>query len=186
MQAALRENHRRRDKLALFWALYSIFKKEFWIGGACRGLADVLLVLLPYTLKYLIQFATDSYIANLPNKDGPPLWHGMAYLAGIVAMLTLQTFAHNHYMHLLGAIGGQSRAILTSAIFNKSMRVMGRKKTSTGVDRKRNNKPSKKEPEKKQDENWSASDLTGLLSVDCARIAVSVNSTTPQLPEDRA
>ena len=174
MQAALRDNQRRGDKLALFWALYGIFKKEFWIGGACRGLADVLLVILPYTLRYLIQFATDSYVAHRSNKDGPPVWHGIAYLAGIITMLTLQTFAHNHYMYLLGVIGGQSRAILTSAIFDKSMRVMGRKAAY---------KPSEKASKTKGDDDWSTGNLTGLLSVDCARIGVRISSSQSHLLE---
>ena len=102
VQDAFKVNCQRGDKFALFWALYGVFSREFWIGGVCRGLADVLLVTTPYTLRYLIQFAIDSYVANLADKDGPPIWHGIAYLAGIVAMLAIQTFAHNHYMYLLG------------------------------------------------------------------------------------
>ncbi|KAI4113858.1 MAG: hypothetical protein LQ345_005249, partial [Seirophora villosa] len=174
---ALRANHQRGDRSALFWALYGVFKREFWIGGLCRGVADVLLVTLPYTLRYLIQFAMDSYQANLAHKDGPPMWQGVAYLAGIVTMLAIQTLAHNHYMYVLGVIGGQSRAVLTSAIFDKSMRVIGRgragaeeKEKPAGQDPAKKKKKSKS-CQKKAKDDLSTGHLTGLLSVDCARIA---------------
>ncbi|KAL8962635.1 MAG: hypothetical protein Q9193_000983 [Seirophora villosa] len=148
---ALQANHQRGDRSALFWALYGVFKREFWIGGLCRGVADVLLVTLPYTLRYLIQFAMDSYQANLAYKDGPPMWHGVAYLAGIVTMLAIQTLAHNHYMYMLGVIGGQSRAVLTSAIFDKSMRVIGRGRA--GAEEKE--KPAGQDPAKKKKKSKS-------------------------------
>lgn len=161
----------------MFWALYGAFKREFWIGGLCRGVADVLLVTLPYTLRYLIQFAMDSYEANIAHQNSPPIWHGIAYLAGIVAMLAIQTLAHNHYMYLLGVVGGQSRAVLTAAIFDKSVRVIGRvrvakedKENSASQDAAKKKKNNKSPKEKAKDDR-STGHLTGLLSVDCARIA---------------
>lgn len=189
MQEVFKEKHKGGDKFALFWALYRVFRTDFLIGGICRGIADVLLVIIPYTLRYLIQFAIDSYVAGLTHKNGPPLWHGIAYLAGIVVMLAIQTFCHNHYMFLLGVIGGQARAVLTSAIFDKSMRVMGRNKVTeieehewddeeestskhSAEKKTRNKKKSKAQKKKKEKkEEWSTGHLTGLLSVDCARIA---------------
>lgn len=105
----------------------------------------------------------DSYQANMTHRVGPPMWHGIAYLAGIVTMLAIQTLAHNHYMYLLGVIGGQSRAVLTSAIFDKSLKVMGRGQAVASEDK---NKSSRKKAE-----DFSTGHLTALLSVDCARIA---------------
>lgn len=141
------------------------------IGGICRGLADILLVVTPYTLRYLIQFVMDSWVAGQAHRDGPPVWHGIAYLAGIIAMLTIQTFAHNHYMYLLGVIGGQSRAVLTSAIFDKSMRVMGRGRAAAVEDHTSVSDTPKKASNEEEKEDWSTGQLTSLLSVDCARIA---------------
>ncbi|KAL8919696.1 MAG: hypothetical protein Q9208_006649 [Pyrenodesmia sp. 3 TL-2023] len=126
IQDIFQANRQRGDRFALVWALYRAFKRDFWIGGLCRGVADVLFVTVPYTLRYLIQYVMDSYEANMAHRVGPPMWHGIAYLAGIVTILAIQIPAHNHYMYLLGVIGGQSRAVLTSVIFDKSMRVMGR------------------------------------------------------------
>ncbi|ORY13587.1 hypothetical protein BCR34DRAFT_599760 [Clohesyomyces aquaticus] len=175
VQEIFKSNVQKRYKFALFWALYEVFKKEFWIGGICRGLADVLLVTTPYTLRYLIQFAIDSYTAHHTNREGPPLWHGLAYLIGIIAMLIIQSFTHNHYMYLLGVIGGQARAVLTAAIFDKAMKVMGKgvpveheDSDQDGYGETKNGKPP---VEGKHNEDWSASQLTGFLSVDCSRIA---------------
>ncbi len=137
----------------------------------------MLLVITPYTLRYLIQFVMDSWVAGLADQDGPPIWHGIAYLTGIIVMLTIQTFAHNHYMYLLGVIGGQSRAVLTSAIFDKSMRVIGRG-TAAAVDNQASDDDAPKQSSKEEKkEDWSTGHLTGLLSVDCARIAQAASGT---------
>jgi len=140
--------------------------------------ADVLLVVTPYTLRYLIQFAIDSYVANATDHDGPPLWHGIAYLAGIVAMLIIQSFAHNHYMFMLGVIGGQCRAVLVSAIFEKSMRVMGRgNANAAGKESGINEKSSESTSgQNKGDEVWSSGQLTSFLSVDCARVGQTASA----------
>ena len=170
-QDAFKANCIRGDKFALFWALYGVFKKEFLIGGVCRGLADILLVVTPYSLRYLIQFVMDSWAAGHAHRDGPPVWHGIAFLAGIITMLTIQTFAHNHYMYLLGVIGGQSRAVLTSVIFDKSMRVMGRGRAAAMEDQASVSDAPNKADKEEEKEDWSSGQLTGLLSVDCARIS---------------
>jgi ATP-binding cassette subfamily C (CFTR/MRP) protein 1 len=173
VQRSFDQNIQAGYKHALFWALYEAFKREFWIGGICRGIADILLVITPYTLRYLIQFSMDAYVAHLSNEPGPPLWHGIAYLCGILAMLVIQSLTHNHYMYLLGVIGGQSRAIMTSAIFNKSVRVLDKGKpldqdTTYGKDSKRSQEP--------EHENYTTSLLAGFLSSDCARIAQTASA----------
>lgn len=141
------------------------------IGGVCRGLADVLLVLTPYTLRYLIKFAEDSFVAGREHTVGPPVLHGIGYLAAVIVMLSIQTLTHNYFWYLLGVIGGESRAVLTAAIFDKAMRVEGRGRAakvkgqqSKGINVKHNNKSE-------ETEDSSTAHLTNLLSVDCARVA---------------
>ncbi|KAF2820855.1 P-loop containing nucleoside triphosphate hydrolase protein [Ophiobolus disseminans] len=167
VQNSFDNNIRTGRKHALFWALYGVFKKEFWMGGICRGMADILLVVTPYTLRYLIQFSMDAYVAHLSNKPGPPLWHGIAYLSGIITMLVIQSLTHNHYMYLLGVIGGQSRAILTSAIFNKSVRVLEK------------GKPLERDGQEGQEtdnEDYTSSLVAGFISFDCARISQTASA----------
>jgi ATP-binding cassette subfamily C (CFTR/MRP) protein 1 len=173
VQSSLDRNIQARYKHALFWALYEVFKKQFWIGGICRGIADILLVITPYTLRYLIQFSVDAYVAHLNNKPGPPLWHGVAYLCSIIAMLVVQSLTHNHYMYLLGVIGGQSRAIMTSAIFNKSVRVLDKGKP---LDQDAQYERGGQATQETDHEDYTASVLTGFLSSDCARIAQTASA----------
>lgn len=141
------------------------------IGGLCRGLADVLLVLTPYTLRYLIKFAEDSYVAGREGTKGPPVGQGIAYLAAVIIMLSIQTLAHNYFWYLLGVIGGESRAVLTAAIFDKAMRVEGRGRAATVKSQQPNGKNVKHNNRSETIEDSSTGHLTNLLSVDCARVA---------------
>ena len=148
-----------------------MFKREFIIGGVCRGLADVLLVLTPYTLRYLIKFAVDSYVAGREHRRGPPVEHGIGYLAAVIVMLSIQTLAHNYYWYLLGIIGGESRAVLTAAIFDKATRVEGRGRAAMITGQQPNENKSKHNNRAEDIEDLSTGHLTNLLSVDCARVA---------------
>lgn len=177
VQSRLASNIERGDKYPLWWALYDAFRREFWIGGACRCVADVLLVAAPYTLRYLIQFVADSYQANRQGVPGPPLSHGIAFLAGIAVMLAIQTLANNHFMFRLGVIGGQARAVLVSSIFDKALRIEGRggvppsteptDDDAAGGKSGRNGRSGKG---KAAASDHSLGRLTNFLSVDCARI----------------
>ena len=167
VQEAFQRNSKSGNKSALFSALYSVFKRDFLIGGVCRGLADILLVLTPYTLRYLIKFAEQSYVAGREGTKGPPVSHGIAYLAAVIIMLSIQTLAHNYYWYLLGVIGGESRAVLTAAIFDKAMRVEGRRRGEIV----NGQQPNKNNVKSEDVEHSSTGHLTNLLSVDCARVA---------------
>ena len=171
VQEAFQRNCKSGNKSALVSALFSVFKKEFVIGGVCRGLADVLLVLTPYTLRYVIKFAEDSYVAGREHTKGPSVWQGIAYLAAVIIMLSVQTLAHNYYWYLLGVIGGESRAVLTAAIFDKAMRVEGRGRAATVKTQKPNGINVKHNKRSEDTEDSSTGHLTNLLSVDCARVA---------------
>ncbi|RYP20942.1 hypothetical protein DL765_002479 [Monosporascus sp. GIB2] len=181
-------NQERGDKFPLWWALYDTFKREFWIAGVCRGLADILLVTTPYTLRFLIQHVMDSYQAGLEGLPVPPLAHGIGLLVGVAAMLLIQTLAHNQFMFLMGVIGGQSRSMLVSAIFGKSMHTRGRGSSApgTGTQGVKEAPGSAVSAESNQKDSSTADDptthkrldakehsighLTNFMSVDCNRI----------------
>lgn len=115
-------------KAPLFWALYGTFKAEFLLGGLCRFISDLFVVGSPYTLRYLIQFAIDSYIAKIEGVATPPVTHGYGLVIGIVFMQIVQSFCTNHFFYNGQMVGGQTRAVLITAIFNKSMKISGRAK----------------------------------------------------------
>ncbi|KAE8392337.1 P-loop containing nucleoside triphosphate hydrolase protein [Aspergillus alliaceus] len=187
VQHAFASRRQRGETSPLFWALYDTFKRDFWIGGACRVVADVLLVITPYTLRYLIQFAIDSYIADHLDEPGPPISQGIGLLIGIVAMLILQSLAHNTYMWRLGLVGGRIRAVLITSIFEKSVRVLGRARKSAIRQEDAHGQPyeqDRKQSRENNNQDFSTGYITQLLTVDSARIdkvasAVHIVWTSP-------
>jgi hypothetical protein len=169
------------EKNPLWGALFSAFRNEFYIGGVCRGIADCLLVMVPFLSRYLIQFTIDSYVARFSDKAGPPVTEGIAYLAGLVVMLTAQSLAHNHYMYLMSVIGGRARAVLCSSIFEKSGNIQEKtdELQSLASDPSGNEKPSlSKQPrtKKEADQDHTPGHIVNLISVDCSRIAQTVSA----------
>ncbi|KAI9845483.1 MAG: hypothetical protein M1837_004821 [Sclerophora amabilis] len=120
----------RGDRYPLLWAMHETFRVEFWIGGLCRLSADILQVVAPYTLRYLISFATQAYAAERTpgGPPGPNIGRGIGLVLGITAMQVLQSLGTNHFMYRGMMIGGQSRAVLISVIFEKGMNLSGRAK----------------------------------------------------------
>lgn len=126
---------------------------------------------MPFVSRYLIQFVIDSYIAHLRAETGPPVAHGIGYLAAMVIMLAIQSFAHNHYMYLMAVMGGRTRAILVSSIFEKSANVRGLA----------NSDPAAKIQKKKtapddRDRYHLSGHIINLVTVHCGRIDKTVSA----------
>ncbi|KAI1493696.1 P-loop containing nucleoside triphosphate hydrolase protein [Biscogniauxia mediterranea] len=171
VNAAFKAKRNRDDKFPLFWSLYDLFKREFWVAGCFRLAADVLLVSIPYTLRYFIQFIADSYQADLADASVPSLWHGITLLAGIVAMQSLQSFFHNHFSYRIATIGSQCRAIVISALFDKSVRNLGRGNVSSAEDLRRPTDMGLKEKAlSSPEESYTIGRVTSLMSVDSSRV----------------
>lgn len=126
VSAAFKKGVEAGYKAPLFWALYSTFKAEFLFGGLCRLISDLFVVGSPYTLRYLIQFALESYYASFEGIEPPPVSHGYGLVFGIICMQVVQSFCTNHFFYNGHMVGGQTRAVLITAIFNKSLRISGR------------------------------------------------------------
>ncbi|KAI0484814.1 P-loop containing nucleoside triphosphate hydrolase protein [Xylariaceae sp. FL0804] len=176
-------------------AIYETFKTKFWIAGVCRLFGDLLLVGTPYTLRYLIEWVLECYYANQQKVTPPPLWHGIAFLAGIICMQMSQSLLQNHYSYMVGTIGGQSRAVLISAIFDKSVKILGqagtaavqaeveeaenekkKKKPKKGKGKGKDKKNKKKKAQEEEDEGYTISRVTNLLTVDTSRIDVAAGA----------
>lgn len=128
LEASFRRRVSRGEKNPLVWAMYETFKFEFLLGGACSLIASILQVLTPFTLRYLIAFATDAYIAKFRGTAGPKIGHGIGLVIGITLMQMIQSMAINHYIYRGQVVGAQARGMLTSIIFEKAMRISGRAK----------------------------------------------------------
>jgi ABC-type multidrug transport system fused ATPase/permease subunit len=118
----------RGDKYPLLFAMHETFKTEFWIGGMCQFFSNILQVISPFTLRYLIQFAEDAYIAQYSGQPVPAIGKGLGLVFGILFMQMCQSLGTNHFIYRGMLVGGQSRAVLISVIFEKAMKISGRAK----------------------------------------------------------
>jgi hypothetical protein len=128
----MRDSFKRRvaagEKYPLLWAINETFFWEFWLGGLCSLISAVLQVMSPFTLRYLIQFATNAYIASVRGGPPPHIGEGIGLVLGVTAMQMCQSLATNHFIYRGMVIGGMARGSLISLIYEKSMVISGRAK----------------------------------------------------------
>ena len=128
LKASFQKRVARGDKYPLLFAMHETFQVEFWIGGTCQFFANIFQVISPFTLRYLIQFATDAYIAQKEHKPAPHIGRGLGLVFGVTFMQMCQSLGTNHFIYRGMMVGGECRAVLISMIFEKSMRISGRAK----------------------------------------------------------
>ncbi|QUC18541.1 uncharacterized protein UV8b_02782 [Ustilaginoidea virens] len=131
----LKESFQRRvkngEKKPLLWALVETFRIEIWLGGSCALFTSIIQVVNPFTLRYLIRFATDAYVASVNNEPAPPIKNGVGLAIGIAAMQVLQALGTSQFFFRGMMIGGQSRAVLMGLIYEKAMVISGRARAGT-------------------------------------------------------
>ena len=120
--------HERGDKRPLIGALYDVIKVEFIVGGACQFVSSIVQVISPFLLKYLIAFAAKAWEASHGIGKAPPISHGIGIVLGIFFLMIVQTTCTNQFIYRGMINGGQCRAMLMAAIFDKAMRLSGRAK----------------------------------------------------------
>ena len=128
LSASFRRRVARGDKYPLLWAMHETFKFEFWLGGICQLFSSIFQVLSPFTLRYLIAFATDAYEAQAHHTSAPQISKGIGLVLGITAMQILQSLGTNHFIYRGQMVGAQSRGTLITVIFEKAMKISGRAK----------------------------------------------------------
>jgi ATP-binding cassette, subfamily C (CFTR/MRP), member 1 len=132
------------ERYPLIMAMHETFKGEFWFGGICQLSSSIFQVLSPFTTRFLIQFAGDAYNAQRSGSPAPNIGKGIGIVIGITFMQMCQSLGTNQFIYHGMMVGGQARAVLINAVFDKSMRISGRAKaggravgdeqTSNGVD----------------------------------------------------
>ena len=128
LNAAFQRRLGQGDKYPLLWSLYETFKFEFWLGGLCQLMSSVVQVMAPFTLRYLIAFAEDAYIAQQTHTPSPRIANGIGLVIGISLMQMLQSMGTNHFIYRGQMVGAQSRGVLITVIFEKAMKISGRAK----------------------------------------------------------
>jgi ATP-binding cassette, subfamily C (CFTR/MRP), member 1 len=185
---------KRNDTQPLLRALYSCFKAEFWIGGLCQFTSIILLATSPFILRYIIDFASHAYEAQRTKSKSPSIGEGIAYVLTITAMQVFQSLATNHVLYRGMMVGGQTRAVLIAAIFDKALKTPGRVRPShfgahsgrmlaTGSNVRARSTKIQNGPEP-HDAGWSNGRVVNLMSTDTARIdqAISVIHLVWALP----
>ncbi|KAE8310119.1 P-loop containing nucleoside triphosphate hydrolase protein [Aspergillus transmontanensis] len=114
------------EKRPLAWALYDTLKIGLCIGILCQVLSMCLLVLAPFVVRRLIEFAMDAYTSQHNNLPGPSLGKGMGLVIGLVTMQLVQSLSSNQAFYQSLIAGGQLKAVLTPKMFSKAMRLSGR------------------------------------------------------------
>jgi ATP-binding cassette, subfamily C (CFTR/MRP), member 1 len=116
----------RGERNPLIWALHDTFKHEFWLGGMCNLFSSIFQVFSPFMTRYLIAFAGEAYIAQKRGIPGPNIGHGIGLVLGITFMQICQSAGTNHFIYRGMMVGGEARAALINAIFEKSLRISSR------------------------------------------------------------
>ncbi|KAL3428313.1 ABC transporter family protein [Phlyctema vagabunda] len=128
LQTSFKKRVARGDKYPLLFAMEETFRNEFWLGGICQFFANIFQVISPFTLRYLIQFAEDAYNAQHTDRPAPHIGKGIGLVIGITFMQMCQSLGTNQFIYHGMMVGGQSRAVLISVIFEKAMVISGRAK----------------------------------------------------------
>lgn len=171
-------------------ALYDSFFFEFWLGGFCAFISNMLQVLAPFTLRYLIRFASEAYYAHVQHQAPPHIRDGIGLAIGITAMKVIGSLCISHFLYRGMMLGGQSRGVLIGMIYEKSMIISGRAKAGTSKDPltpgeggsqekpvadKSDAKKSKKDKKGEKsgelgETGWANGRIINLMSVDTYRI----------------
>ncbi|RDA88362.1 hypothetical protein CP532_5604 [Ophiocordyceps camponoti-leonardi (nom. inval.)] len=167
----------------LLWALHETLFLEFWLGGLYALVGFLPQVLAPFTLRYLIQFAADAYQAHVTDRPSPPVGRGIGLVLGITAMQVLQSVCINHFIYSGMMMGGESRGLLISLIYEKAMVISGRARAGDvrtpdgrpddAADEPRQevgSKSKKKGKGVKDGIGWANGRIVNLMSVDTYRV----------------
>ena len=137
----------RGERYPLFFAMHETFKFEFWLGGICQLVSSIAQVMAPFTLRYLISFATRAYFAQQTRSPAPNIGQGIGLVIGISCMQMLQSMCTHHFIYRGQTVGGQSRAVLITLIFEKAMKISGRAKAGGKAIEDEDQKALKQKPD---------------------------------------
>ncbi|PHH65007.1 hypothetical protein CDD81_3644 [Ophiocordyceps australis] len=174
------------QRYPLLRALHESFLFEFWLGGFCALIGTLPQVLAPFTLRYLIQFATDANQARESSTMSPSIGRGVGLAIGITAMQVVQSICISHFIYRGMMLGGQSRGVLIGMIYEKSMVVSARARAGDGnrslltetkteaappaaLKSKRNKRDAEIQAQK-NGAGWPNGRVVNLMSVDTYRI----------------
>ena len=134
---------RKQPSLAL--AINDSVKWWFWSGGLLKVVADTAqgtsplivkvgslrLLLHPFSslltqvpvIQYLIEFATDSYVAHREGLPTPGVGRGMALTVALIILRLFNSLCQQHFLYRSTSSGVLIRGGLITAIYSRSLRL---------------------------------------------------------------
>ncbi|KAK8021735.1 multidrug resistance-associated protein 2 [Apiospora arundinis] len=176
---ALREREQKGGKATthrLIFTTHDVFKREFWTGGVWLLVACLCQVFIPFTLRFLLNYVSAAYdYRNEPDsqvEQKPGIGKGLALVVGMLALQLLQSVSTNQYIYYGFMIGGQTRALLISVLFNKSLNLSleARAGSSKPPANDEDKNASKANGRDSASDGYSNSHLLTMMSSDVARI----------------
>eukprot|EP00051_Salpingoeca_urceolata_P006609 m.87350 g.87350 ORF g.87350 m.87350 type:complete len:1483 (+) comp14906_c0_seq3:85-4533(+) len=112
-------------KPSMLRAMRRSFGGPFFMAAVFKASQDTLAFVAPQLLKHLMKFVQD------PDA---PVWHGYFLAAGMLLAALFQSIFLHQYFHRAFATGMRLRSSLTSAVYNKSLRLSmaSRQEATTG------------------------------------------------------
>ncbi|KIM34225.1 hypothetical protein M408DRAFT_303315 [Serendipita vermifera MAFF 305830] len=107
---------------AVFW--------WFWIGGFMKLFGDVAQMTSPLLVKEIIKFAQRSYAAYLAGTEAPPIGVGVGLSFALFIQQTVGSWALHHSFYRGSTSGVLLRGGLISAIFDRSLILTSRARTT--------------------------------------------------------
>jgi ATP-binding cassette subfamily C (CFTR/MRP) protein 1 len=114
-------------------AIYLTFKFELILGGVAAFLSNMVQVMIPLVVKYIIYYANDLWNAQKLGTPRPPIGRGIGLVVCIMIMQILGSIGSNHFFYRGMMVGGQARSALISIIFDKAMTISGRAKAGGNI-----------------------------------------------------
>nr|RBQ85865.1 hypothetical protein FVER53263_03149 [Fusarium verticillioides] len=169
LDTAFRKRVLARNRLPLLWALYEVFKFDFWLGAVSQFVVSTLQVMTPFTLRFLIEWVQHAYPDGHDTRGSKPVAVGIGYVIGIAILQMLQTFASSQFYYRGMLLGGQTRSVLIAMAFNKSLKLSNRAKAG-GQTGSEGSSPYDDVPCRVDEKGWSNGRVMSLVSNDTARI----------------
>ncbi|CZR43506.1 uncharacterized protein FPRO_07577 [Fusarium proliferatum ET1] len=171
LDTAFRKRVVARNRLPLLWALYEVFKFDFWLGAVSQFVVSTLQVMTPFTLRFLIEWVQHAYPDGHDTRGSKPVAVGVGYVIGIAILQMLQTFASSQFYYRGMLLGGQTRSVLIAMAFNKSLKLSNRAKAGGQTGSEGSGPGSYGDvPCRVDEKGWSNGRVMSLVSNDTARI----------------
>jgi ATP-binding cassette subfamily C (CFTR/MRP) protein 1 len=117
-----------KKKIGLAGALSDTFFWSFWTAGFIKVISDTLQVTSPLVTKAIIEFGTDTYLAqrSVPGYTVPPIGRGVGAAIGLFLMQIVSSLCMHNFFYRTMEVGVLSRGALISTIYRRAMVLSGK------------------------------------------------------------